>query len=44
MEDLLQEACQRAPRNMTQDEWRTFMKGQEYRETCPGKLVPDWGD
>jgi hypothetical protein len=44
MEDLLEEACRQVPRNMTQGEWRRFMKGQPYRETCPGKLVPGWDE
>jgi len=41
MEDLLEAACQRAPRNMTQGEWQRFMGDEPYRETCPGKLVPE---
>jgi WD40 repeat protein len=39
MEDLLQAACQSAPRDMTEEEWRRFMGDEAYRETCPGKLV-----
>jgi WD40 repeat protein len=35
MGDLLEAACQRAPRNMTPGEWRRFMKDQDYRATCP---------
>ena len=42
MDDLLEVACRRTPRNMSQDEWRRFMKHEPYRETCPDKFVPDW--
>ncbi|MGD2145115.1 MAG: BTAD domain-containing putative transcriptional regulator [Anaerolineae bacterium] len=40
MEDLLEAACQRAPRNMSQEEWQEFMKDEPYRPTCPGLLAP----
>jgi hypothetical protein len=40
IEDLLDAACQRAPRNMTGDEWLQFMKDQNYRPTCPSALLP----
>jgi hypothetical protein len=40
MEDLLEAACQRAPRNMSAGEWQRYMIGQPYRETCPGLSVP----
>jgi WD40 repeat protein/energy-coupling factor transporter ATP-binding protein EcfA2 len=35
MEDLLEAACQRAPRNMTEVEWRRFMGSEPYGQTCP---------
>ena len=35
MEDLLDAACQRAPRNMTLQEWRRFIGDEPYRSTCP---------
>jgi WD40 repeat protein len=42
MEDLLAEACRRAPRNMTQEEWRRFMKHEpDYRATCPNLPLPE---
>jgi hypothetical protein len=40
MEDLLEAACQRAPRNMMEEEWQQFMGGEAYRPTCPELLVP----
>jgi WD40 repeat protein len=35
MEDLLEAACQRAPRKMTRAEWGRYLTGQDYRATCP---------
>lgn len=35
MEDLLEAACQIAPRNMSSVEWQRFMRGEPYRVTCP---------
>jgi WD40 repeat protein len=29
-------ACQRANRNLTEEEWRRFFGDEPYRETCPG--------
>jgi WD40 repeat protein len=40
-EDLLEAACQRAPRNMTRDEWRRFMGDEEYRATCPNLPIEE---
>ncbi len=34
MEDLLRVACERVPRNMTEEEWQHFMKDEPYRPTC----------
>jgi hypothetical protein len=28
------EACQRAGRNLTQDEWAQYFPNEDYRETC----------
>jgi hypothetical protein len=39
-EGLLEAACKRAERNMSREEWRAYMGGEPYRETCPGKPVP----
>jgi WD40 repeat protein/DNA-binding SARP family transcriptional activator len=39
-EDLLEDACQRAPRNMTWEEWQQFMGEEEYHPTCPELPVP----
>ncbi len=35
IEDLLEVACERTPRNMTQEEWGRYMGDEMYRETCP---------
>jgi WD40 repeat protein len=40
MEDLLETACLRTPRNMTREEWRRFMGNEEYRATCPDLPIP----
>jgi WD40 repeat protein len=34
VEDLVDAACQLAPRNLTRDEWARFMKREDYRRTC----------
>ena len=39
-ENLLATACDRAVRNLSEDEWARYMGDQPYRETCPGKPVP----
>ena len=46
IQDLLAAACERAARNMSQEERRQYVGDQPYRETCPGKPVPgvDAGD
>ena len=44
MEDLLDAACQRAPRSMSAEEWRRYMVGQPYCETFPGLPVPGRDD
>jgi WD40 repeat protein len=33
--DLIDEACSRLTRNLTDEEWKRFMPGEEYRKTCP---------
>ena len=35
MGGLLEGACQRAPRNMTREEWERLVKDQDYRPTSP---------
>lgn len=32
--------CQGVGRNMSEDDWRTYMGDQKYRKTCPGKPIP----
>jgi WD40 repeat protein/O-acetyl-ADP-ribose deacetylase (regulator of RNase III) len=39
-EGLLEAACQRIVRNMSQEEWRVYMGDEPYRETCPDRPVP----
>jgi WD40 repeat protein len=39
-EELLRAACVRAERNMSQQEWRQYMRDRPYRDTCPGKSIP----
>jgi Tol biopolymer transport system component len=39
-DDLLAVACQRAVRNMSEEEWKRYMGDLPYRETCLGKPVP----
>ncbi|MEG4306873.1 nSTAND1 domain-containing NTPase [Microcoleus sp. D3_18a_C4] len=34
-EDLINEACARLNRNLTQQEWRQFFPDEPYRKTCP---------
>jgi WD40 repeat protein len=33
--DLLEEACSRLSRNLTREEWKTYLPGERYRKTCP---------
>jgi hypothetical protein len=40
LEDLLVTACPRTVRNMSEEEWSSFVGDVPYRETCPGKPVP----
>ena len=35
LESLVERACQRAGRNLTQEEWELYLSGDEYRVTCP---------
>jgi len=39
-EDLIVEACQRLPRNLTLEEWRMYLGDEPYRPTCPNLPVP----
>jgi len=34
-EDLIAEACRRLPRNLTPEEWHTYVGDEPYRPTCP---------
>ena len=41
-EDLIAEACARLPRNLTLEEWRRYISGDEpYHPTCPDTSVPE---
>jgi WD40 repeat protein len=33
--DLVTEACRRLSRNLSVDEWRTYLPGEPYSKTCP---------
>jgi WD40 repeat protein len=35
-DDLAAEACRRIGRNLSEDEWRSHLGDEPYRETCPG--------
>jgi WD40 repeat protein len=42
-EDLIDEACVRVNRNLTQEEWKLYLPGEPYRKTCgtlsdPGEI------
>lgn len=34
-EELISDACSRLERNLTQEEWRTYLGDEPYRPTCP---------
>ena len=34
-EDLTHEACSRLTRNLTSEEWKQYLGGEPYRQTCP---------
>jgi len=38
--DLVADACSRLERNLSPDEWRSYLGAEEYRESFPGLLVP----
>jgi len=40
VEEILDEACVRAGRNLTTAEWRAAFPGEPYRALCPGVPVP----
>jgi hypothetical protein len=44
VDDLIRLACRTAGRNLTKDEWQTFLGGSSYRETCPGRDATELGD
>ncbi len=37
---LAGEVCRLAGRDLTEDEWREYLPGEEYRETCPSPTDP----
>jgi len=39
--DLINMACRRLTRNLTEREWKSYFPGEDYRETCPGLPKPD---
>jgi WD40 repeat protein/formylglycine-generating enzyme required for sulfatase activity len=43
-ETLLNAACRRATRNMTLEEWKTFMGSKDYAETCPRETLHAGGE
>jgi hypothetical protein len=34
-QDLIELACLRLTRNLTQEEWKQYLPGEPYRKTCP---------
>ncbi len=40
-EDLIADACSRLERNLTHEEWRTYLGEEPYRATCPGLPIPE---
>ena len=40
-EDLIAEACSRLTRNLTLEEWRTYLGDEPYRRTCPNLPGPE---
>jgi WD40 repeat protein len=38
--DLIEEACTRLPRNLTREEWQTYLDDVPYKATCPNLPVP----
>jgi WD40 repeat protein len=41
-EDLIADACSRLERNLSHEEWRTYLGEEPYHTTCPSLLVPEW--
>ena len=39
-DDLIADACSRLERNLTREEWGTYLGDAEYRLTCPGLPFP----
>ena len=35
--DLKAKACEFAARNLSETEWKLYLSGEAYRETCPGQ-------
>jgi hypothetical protein len=33
--DLINEVCLRMKRNLTPDEWKHYLQGEQYQKTCP---------
>ena len=40
LHELPQVACQRLKRNLSPDEWRTYLGERPYRDSCPGRAKP----
>jgi WD40 repeat protein len=38
--DLIAEACSRLARNLSADEWQTYVGSEPYHRTCPGLRIP----
>ncbi|MGC9395145.1 MAG: eIF2A-related protein [Anaerolineae bacterium] len=39
--DVVDEACNRLPRNLTREEWKRYLPGSLYRRTCSNLPVPE---
>lgn len=39
-DDLVADACSRLERNLSPDEWRSYLGDEPYRQSCPGLPVP----
>ena len=40
-EDLVADACWRLERNLTREEWQTYLGSEPYRKTCPDLPTPE---
>jgi len=40
-EEMVLDACSRVERNLTREEWRTYLADEPYQETCHGLPIPE---